>query len=282
MDTEDVHFQESSGKNTTSYLIRCTNEQKEFLQKTIVASGQTAAQFLVEAANFASQKNSEDLLLTEELAQVDSLIGRLTRLMKAKVYLAHEKEMQISEELKALDNEKSALETLKQKKMSEIEEELNARRTLLENEFLGKEELRQIQIQEEKKEWEGRIHMLQEEVNRLQTSLKQKAQESAVREKQYLDSVKLHENIEQRNVELKQINEELKCEILELKNKWESMTIIEKERDELKTKITLLEALHKQELKNIYHEFELKSKILIHEVEKNYFHREDPIIKKEI
>ena len=271
MNAEETNTKEfADTKIITSYLVRCTTEQKEFLQKTIAESGQAAAQFLVEAASSASQKNNENIFLDDDLTEVDSLIGRLSRLMKAKIYITCEKEKQVSNELKIHEMQKLQWETQLQNTRNETELELNERRRNLELEYSDKETQWQKNLQEEKSEWEKQVNTLKEEINSLQTKFSQKTQESTIREKQYADSVKLHQNIEERSLELKKQNDEFKKEILELKKFKDDTPYLEKERDELKAKIELINAIHEQELKNLHGEYSLRAQILTHEVEKRF------------
>jgi chromosome segregation ATPase len=250
-------------KTITSYLVRCTSEQKEFLQKKIVESGQAAAQFLVDAATIAAQKNTENVFLEDELAEVDSLMARLNRIIKAKVYVACEKEKQLDDELKNAESELA-------ERRKALELEYSEKEQFEQNRLQAEKETLEKQFSEEKSTWETAELRLKEELQSLQEKYAQKMQESYVREKQYADSVKLHQNIEERNVELKNMNDELKAELAEFKKLKENAQFIEKERDELKSRIELLNAIHEQELKNLQGEFALKAQILTHEVEKKY------------
>ena len=271
MKTQEFDAKEASDvKTITSYLVRCTTEQKEFLQKIIVDSGQSAAQFLVEAASHAALKNTQTEFLQDELAEVDSLIGRLSRLMKAKMYLACEKEKQVEEDLKANALKKAELETQWQNMQSEAELKINEERKNLELEYLSKEEALKAKFEEEKNEQEKINEKIIKENDILHKKLAQKIQEITIHEKQYADSIKLHQNIEDRNLELKNQNDEFKKELLEFKKFKNEVQFIEKERDELKSKIELLNAMHAQEIKNLHAEFDLKTQILSHEIEKKF------------
>ncbi len=259
-----------NGKTITSYLVRCTIEQKEFLQKIIAESGQAAAQFLTQAASYAVEKNSGNAFLDENIAEVDILINRLSRLVKSKFHTAIEKEKQLEEMLKDNESIKLELEKRINSIQDKIELELNEKRKNLEQEYFDKEESLSSKLMLEKSEFEKREEKLLEEKKILQEKLSQKEKEYVIREKQYADSVKLHQNIEERNLELKKQNEEFKSKIVELEKFKDDSKYLEKERNDLLSKIELMKAIHEQELKNLHVEFELKSKIIMHETEKKF------------
>jgi uncharacterized protein (DUF1778 family) len=261
-----------SGHKNTTWPVRCSQAQKELLQSLAYASGQNVADFLVTAAKQASPQTKAETALEKDLVEVDGLIERLTRVMKAKVMVAHEVQKQAEESTKELEAHRAQIETELQEKRNAVESELLGMRQALEDDFHKKEHEWEKALEDVNQAWEKKWLAVKEIQERLESELQQKNQEAQVREKQYADSVRLHESIEQRSFDLKAQNDEIKKKLVELEKYKEateqSLPFFEKQVAELKYQAEIQKVRHEEELKHLEKEYELKCKLIEHEIDK--------------
>ncbi len=122
--------QESQKKIYTSWLVKCTQEQKENLQRECANSGKTVPEYLLDSIQGARLKEAfrEQEETQKEFVEMDKLIERLQQLMFAKMTIVLEKERNAKE-----------TETFFQKKSMELEEATQQIKSSLEEEYLIKE-----------------------------------------------------------------------------------------------------------------------------------------------
>jgi hypothetical protein len=261
-----------SSQKSTTWPVRCSQAQKETLQSLAYASGQAVADFLVYAAKQASPQTKAETALEKDLVEVEGLIERLTRIMKAKVVVAHETQKQCLESTQELQAHRVQMETELQEKLRSFEDELQSRRTALEDEFISKESEWEKALKDVNEAWEKKWLQTKEVQEGLESELQQKNQEAKNREKQYADSVRLHESIEQRSFDLKAQNEEVRKKVTELEKHKETTEqnaqYFEKQVVELKHQLDIQKVKNEEELKHLESEYRLKCKVMEYEIEK--------------
>ena len=93
--SEDSFEKTESKKSPTAWLVKCSQTQKEILQKKAAESGKSVAQFLVDSVQLSSMKESfegANSQTPKEFGEIDNLLERLNHLIYAKVYMLMEKE----------------------------------------------------------------------------------------------------------------------------------------------------------------------------------------------
>ncbi len=270
-DAREENFQ---GQKSASWMIRCAPAQKEFLQEAVYRSGLNVADFLVQAAKDAEAvpKTKAETELDKDLSEMDGLIERLTRMMRAKLVFAHEAQKSSAEEQRVMILKQEQNEEELARQTEEASKQIQDIREALEEEFLQKKQHCEKSLEDSNKVWEEKCTELNGINERLESNLSHKIQESKIREKQYADSVRLHENIEEKNTELKTQNETLKKELEELRKYKDScvekISYLEKQENILTHQLEIQKMKQEDEVKRLGSEYELKCKIAEFEIEK--------------
>ena len=256
--------QESQKKTYTSWLVKCTQEQKENLQKECANSGKTVPEYLLESIQGARLKEAfrAQEETQKEFVEIDKLIERLQQLMFAKMSIVLEKERKSQES-----------ETFFQKKSMELEEAAQQLKCTLEEEFSSKEEqmrdafetslekerqkfhetlgLKDTMLQEslnQNSEYRENIHKQKEEIQSLGTQLNQSVKNYNILENRLLEVLAKQKELEQKALAFeneKATNQLLENDLLKLQLRYDSL-----EREE---------ALKREYLeKDIRREFEMK------------------------
>jgi uncharacterized protein (DUF1778 family) len=184
--TEDIREKLESKKNSTTFLVRCSQEQKEILQKSAAESGKNAAQFFVDTvmeskSNTAFYKASESQ--KKEFAQIDTLIERLSSILRAKMITMIEQENQLSEQQKSMAEREHHLGKDYEEFKDDLEKEYILKEQALRTQHedllkqmhekygqeLQEKEALLLKAKEKIEDLEGACEMLTREKNTLQT-----------------------------------------------------------------------------------------------------------------
>ena len=186
---DDIQTEEAKPK-ITSWLVRCTAEQKEQLQRVCSEFDKPTATLLIDSLQ---AMNSQSLLANssdetqKDFAEMNKLIARLTQMVSAKMCVIVEKEKMADEQKTLLAAKEAELEnqfeTLKNELMSEVQ---------IEKELLSKSFHSQLEAEKSKfsleisikdtiiseatfreEEYNERIRFLEEKVDNLNHQLNQ-------------------------------------------------------------------------------------------------------------
>lgn len=252
-------------KSPTAWLVKCSQEQKEILQKKAAESGKTVAQFLVDAVQTSSIKEALSCANKEtqrEFAEIDGLLERLNHLIYAKVYTLIEKEkvaedLKISLTLKENECEKD-YEILKEKLVREFDEKNEKIKN--ECELILKEE-RKKQAEELNKK-ENELILSMEKIEQLEEKIKRLERDKDVLQKQYSESMRSYEIADDRLMECKVKIKDLEEKVRDYESIKGKNIALEKEVTVLQIKLESLakeEALKREYLeKDLHKEFKIK------------------------
>ncbi|MES2613830.1 MAG: hypothetical protein V4591_00270 [Bdellovibrionota bacterium] len=257
---------------STAWLVRCSPDQKDFFQKLAAESGKNAADFISAALESYKIKSNftENLEIQKELTESEYLIERLTSLIRSKILLLCEKELQLEKDRTLCHEEKNNLQDEFEKKESEYKLNYDKIIEKMQNEFdAEKQSLEQENKEKDKKQDELEL-ILKQKSDDLEEKIRQKTNECQIYQKQVSDSMKLYESVEERNSELKKSIEKIEKENLELKKHADRSFQLDKLIDDLNHKMEIIQITHEQELKRLLMEYELKIKIKEQEVENKY------------
>lgn len=254
---------ENQRKVYTSWLVKCTQEQKEILQKECAGSGKTVPEFLLNSIQGARLKEAfyEQEETQKEFVEMDKLIERLQQLMFAKMSIVLEKERKAKES-----------ETFFQEKSRELEEATQQLKTSLEEEFSLKEQKLQDSLEQHLMQETQKFHeTLGQKETQLQESLTQhtkdketvKKQEDrlASLETQLSQSHKNYQILENRLMEILAKQKDLEEKALAFDKEKSKNELLEKELLKLQLRYDSLEreeALKREFLeKDLRREFEI-------------------------
>ena len=264
---EEIFEKTESKKNTTAWLVKCSHEQKEILQKKAAESGKSVAQFLVESVQMSAMKevlSDANKETKKEFSEIDNLIERLNHLIYAKVYTLIEKE-KMAEDLKiSLTRKEDECEKDYQELKENLTKEYTEKKDILKNEveLVLKDERQKYTSEIKQKEIE--LISASEKIEHLEQKVKNFERDKEIIQKQYTESMRSYEIADERLMELrikvKDLEEKLKTfEVTKEKN-----TSLEKENTILQVKFDSLikeEALKRDYLeKDLRREFEMKFK----------------------
>ena len=263
----ETQSQEKS--RSTAWLIRCSQEQKDFFQKVSAESGKNAADFILSSIeNYKIKSNlSENSAIQKDLQESEYLIERLTSLIRSKILVLSEKEIQFQSDLELHNNEKRNLQKNYEENEKILKEEFeNQSEKIIEN-FTTQIQNLENTNEELKKNHEITFDKLLQKQGDLENRLQQKINENQILQKQVSDSMRLYESVEERNTELKKTSEKFEKENEELKKQSDRCYQLDKLIDQLNHKIEIMQMTHEQEIKYLHSEHELKLKIKEQEIE---------------
>lgn len=268
---------------STAWLIRCSPEQKDFFQRSAAESGKNAADFVISALeNYKIKVNlNENSKIQKELQESEHLIERLTSLIRSKILILSEKEIQLQTSIEELNIERSSLQQDFAQKEIIIKDGFEEAIEKLSENFQQQNHELEIKHEKQMKLSNENYLILEKKFEELEIKLRQKENESQIYRKQVSDSMKLYESIEERNSELKKLLSKLEEENTLLKQQLEKANQLEKQQSdraiqlekrlyELDHKMQIMAVTHEQELKRLQLEQELKIKIKEQEVENKY------------
>lgn len=248
-----------SKKNSTAWLVKCSQEQKEILQKKAAESGKNVAQFLVDSVQTSAIKEALSVANKEtkkEFSEIDNLIERLNNLIYAKVYTLIEKE-QTAEELKtSLARKENDCQKDYQDLKSQLTKEFDEKKSQLKHELdlILSEEKKKYQEEISKKELES--IGFQEKIEQLDAKIEALEREKNTLQKQYTESMRSYEIADERLMEFRLKIKDLEEKLKNFDSTREKNNSLEKEVTVLQVK---LESLVKEEaLKREYFEKDLK------------------------
>lgn len=256
---EEVFEKTESKKNPTAWLVKCSHEQKEILQKKAAESGKSVAQFLLNSVQMSAMKevlNDANKETQKEFLEIDNLIERLNHLIYAKVYTLIEKE-KMAEDLKtSLTRKENECQKDYQELKNNLTKEMDERREQLKNEaeFTLVEERQKFNAELSKKEQELMLSI--EKVEQLEIKCSNFERDKNTLQKQYTESMRSYEIADERLMEFRLKIKELEEKLKHFEATREKNNSLEKEVTVLQVK---LESLVKEEtLKREYLEKDLR------------------------
>jgi len=264
---EEVFEKNESKKSPTAWLVKCSQEQKEILQKKAAESGKSVAQFLVESVQTSAMKEVLTGATKEtqkEFSEIDNLIERLNQLIYAKVYTLIEKE-KMTEDLKtSLTRKEDECEKDYQELKDTLTKEYTEKKDIL------KKEVDQVLIDERQKygediaKKEQELLSLREKNEQLEGKIKKLERENEIAQKQITESKHSYEIADERLMELRSKANDLEEKLRKFNATIEKNNLLEKELIILQVKFEGLvkeEALKRDYLeKDLKREFEMKLK----------------------
>jgi hypothetical protein len=260
MEAEMTYDGEDKKSKSTSWLVRCSSEQKDFFQRLAAESGKNAGDFLHDAMeNFVLKSTlQESPQLQKEMSEAEFLIERLSSLVRSKIYLLCEKERQMKEEQEKILQEREAKHHLFEEEKARLEDQYEH--------WQEKEKQRQddeIQslkehFETEKRHWDKERLILQEDTQRQEEKIKQLSVDVSLYQKQLSDAMKLYENADLRNQELKRSLEQAETRNNELKKIADAYAQQEKQLEQLQHKMEIMQITYDQEKKFLIAEHELR------------------------
>ena len=256
---EEVFEKTESKKNPTAWLVKCSHEQKEILQKKAAESGKSVAQFLVESVQISAMKEVSTCANKEtqkEFSEIDNLIERLNHLIYAKVYTLIEKEKMADDLKTSLTRKENEYQKDYQELKNNLTKEMDERRVHLKNEaeLTLVEERQKFNAELSKKEQELMLSI--EKVKQLEIKCSNFERDKNTLQKQYTESMRSYEIADERLMEFRLKVKELEEKLKHFEATREKNNSLEKEVTVLQVK---LESLVKEEtLKREYLEKDLR------------------------
>lgn len=265
---EDLNEKTESKKSPTAWLVKCSQEQKELLQKRAAESGKSVAQFLVDAVQTSSIKEALTGANNEtqkEFSEIDGLLERLNHLIYAKVYTLIEKEKNADELKVSLTRKENECEKDYQDLKDKLEKEYSEKKDILKN------EVEQILIEERQKnnvifvQKEQECLSLQEKNEQLEAKVKKLERDNEIAQKQITESKHSYEIADERLMELRSKIKDQEEKLRTFNSTIEKNNLLERELTILQVKFDGLkneEAIKREYLeKDLRREFDMK---LIH------------------
>lgn len=263
----EVFEKNENKKLQTAWLVKCSYEQKEILQKKAATSGKNVAQFLVESVQNAEIK--ENILSgskenQKEFMEIDNLLERLHRLIYAKIYTLIEKE-NAAEALKINLIEKN---NDCQKDYEELKncliQEYSLKNETLGEEFKTKFELEKQNLTQEIAAKDQEIILKSERIEELESFIEKLKREKDILQKQYKESMRSYEIADDRILELNGKVKKLEGNLLDFENTKRQYSQLEKDFIKLQAQYDALiqtETLKREYLeKDLRREFEIALK----------------------
>ncbi len=262
---EDTFEKTEYKKNPTAWLVKCSHEQKEILQKKAAESGKSVAQFLVDSVQMSAMKevlSGANKETQKEFSEIDNLIERLNHLIYAKVYTLVEKE-KITEDLKTTlvqkENEcQKDYQELKNNLIKEMDEKRAHLKTEAETVFVEERQKFSAELLKKEQDLKNAI----EKIEQLEIKCSNFEREKNTLQKQYTESMRSYEIADERLMEFR-------LKIKELEEKLKNLEATKEKNNSLEKEVTILQlkldSLAKEEIlkreyleKDLRREFEIK------------------------
>ena len=264
---EEVFEKTESKKSPTAWLVKCSQEQKEILQKKAAESGKSVAQFLVESVQMSAMKEvltDANKQTKKEFSEIDNLIERLNHLIYAKVYTLIEKE-KMAEDLKtSLTRKEDECEKDYQELKENLTKEYAEKKDILKNEVDRVLNEERQKYTSEMKQKENELITSSEKIELLEQKIKNLERDKDVLQKQNTESMRSYEIADERLMELRFKIKDLEEKLKNFESTKEKNTALEKENTILQVKFDGLvkeETLKREYLeKDLRREFEMKFK----------------------
>ena len=257
--------QNETRKNTTAWLVKCSHEQKEVLQKGAAESGKSVAEFLVESVQRSALKDAlsgANASVQKEFSEIDNLIERLNHLIYAKVYILIEKEKTADELKVSLTQKENECGKDYQDLKEKLEKEYSEKKDLLKNEvehvLMGeRQKNKEVFVQKEQE-----LLSLREKNEQLEGKIKKLERENEIAQKQITESKHSYEIADERLMELRSKIKDQEDKLRTYNATIEKNNLLEKDLTILQVKFDGLvkeEAIKREYLeKDLRREFEIK------------------------